>query len=104
MVGFDTIITLHTPHPTHKNSTSTRNNDPRDLKFCRQPYQANLTTIQHNFNPTIVWGGGSNILHQNSFTQKIFLPKNFYPKFFLPKYFLIQKYFLTKNFFDQKFF
>ena len=64
LVGFDTIITLHHPpptHPTHRNSTSTRNNDPRGLKFCRRPNQAKLTTIQHNSNPTIFWGGGGHI-------------------------------------------
>ena len=33
------------------------------LKFCRRPYQAKLTTIQHNFNPTISGGGGSYILN-----------------------------------------
>ena len=31
--------------------------DPSDLKFCMRPYQAKLTTIQHNFNPTIFWEG-----------------------------------------------
>ena len=46
------------PQPTHRNSSSTRNNDRRGLKFCRRPYQAKLTTIQHNFNPNIFWGGG----------------------------------------------
>ena len=53
------LCTPSTHHsPTTRNSTSTRNNDPRGLKFCRRPYQAKLTTIQHNFNPTIFWGGG----------------------------------------------
>ena len=61
LVGFDTIITLHTPPtqpPHHRNSNSTRNNGPRGLKFCMQPHQAKLTTTQHNFNPTVFWGGG----------------------------------------------
>ena len=43
LVGFDMIITLHPPPPPHhptRNSTSTRNNDPRGLKFRRQGQQA----------------------------------------------------------------
>ena len=51
-VWFDKIIavqTHHPPHPPPRNSTSTRNIDPRGLKFCRRPYQAKLTTIQQNF-------------------------------------------------------
>ena len=46
-------------HPAHRNSTSTRKNDPRCLKFCRRPHQVKLTTPQHNF---IFSGGGSFIL------------------------------------------
>ena len=52
LVGFETIITLHTPTHHYRSSTSTKNNDPMGLKFCRRPYQAKLTTIQHNFNPS----------------------------------------------------
>ena len=61
LVGFDPIITLHTPHHRHhttRNCISNRNNDPRGLKLCRRHYQAKLTTIQHNFNPTTGGGGG----------------------------------------------
>ena len=61
LVGFDTIITLHTPHPPptpHRNSNSTRTNGPRGLKFVMQHHPAIITTTQHNFNPTIFWGGG----------------------------------------------
>ena len=59
LVGFDMIITLHTtPHPPpHRNSDSTRKNGPRGLKFVMQHHPAILTTTQHNFNPTIFWGG-----------------------------------------------
>ena len=128
LVGFDTIITLHPPPPTHRNSTSTINNDPRGLKFCRRPYQAKLTTIKHNFNPTIFWGGviypppwfnptcffrqknfrsksfDQTFFAQNFFTQNIFLPKifmtekNFDPKFFWPPNFF-PKFLLTQNIF-----
>ena len=121
----------HFSHPptTHRNSTSTINNDPMGLKFCRRPYQAKLTTIKHNFNPTIFWGGGSYILHlgltlpvfldkknfrsksfdqtffaQNFFTQNIFSPKIFMTeKNFDPKFFwppnLFPKFLLTQNIF-----
>ena len=37
LVGFDTIIALHThpaPHHPTTNSISTRKNDPRGMKFC----------------------------------------------------------------------
>ena len=41
------------------------------------PHPALLTTTQHNFNPTIFWGGGVNF----------FLPPNFFaPIFFVPKF------------------
>ena len=113
-----TRLSLYTPPTTHHtNSTSTRNIDPRGLKFCRRPYQAKLTTIQHNFNPTIFWGGGSYILHlgltlpfvlnkkisdPNLFDQHFFYPKIFLPKiFFYPKY-LWPKLFLTKIVIDSK--
>merc|ERR1712240_230049 len=109
----------------------TRNNNPRGLKFCRRPYQAKLTTIQHNFNPTIFLGGGviypppwvnptcffikKQISHSNLLDQKFFetiffypnffWPRNFYPKFFYPKKFLTQKFtFTQKNFLTPKFF
>ena len=32
------------------------------LKFVMQPRPAKLTTTQHNFNPIIFWGGGSQTL------------------------------------------
>ena len=112
---------------THRNSTSSRNNDPRGLKFCRRPYQANLTIIQRNFNPTIFLGGGHTpstlglpylffrqIQIQIFLTKILFIPKTFYPKFFLtqnfydpknfwPKIFLTQNFFYP-NFFDPKIF
>ena len=99
-----TRLSLCTPHPQpptppHRNSTSTRNNDPRGLKFCRQPYQANLTTIQHNFNPTIVWGGGFKYP-----PPKFFYPKNFFTQKFLPKIFFTEIFFDPKIFFNEKFF
>ena len=58
-VGFDMIITLHTPHPTppHRNSNSTRKKGARGLKFVMPTCPAILTTTQHNFNPSIFWGG-----------------------------------------------
>ena len=45
-----------TPHPTPppdppRNSTSTRKNDPRGLKFYMRPYLPILTTTKHNFTP-----------------------------------------------------
>ena len=102
------IIPLHPPppyhHHHHRNSTSTRNNDPRGLKFCRQGYQAKLTTIQYNFNPTI-FRGGSHILHLG-LTLPVFLDKtNFGFKSIRPTFFdtifFTQKFnqnFFTKNF------
>ena len=113
LVGFETIITLHTPTHQHRSSTSTRNNDRRGLKFCRRHYQAKLTTNQHNFNPTIFKGGGSYILHlgltlpfwPNIFLPTFFLPKIFFvPKFLWPKKFLTQKNFFIQIFFLPKFF
>merc|ERR1712240_217511 len=103
LVGFDTIITLHhPPHPTpHRNSTSTRNNDPRGLKFCKRPYQAKLTTIQHNFNPTFFWGGGSYILHLG-LTLPVFLDKKKSDPNLLTNFFFAQKIF-TQNFLTQNF-
>ena len=106
----------HFTQRTHINSTSTRKNDPRGLKFCRRPYQAKLTTIQHNFNPTIFWGGGSYILHlgltlcvfsldKTNFGFKSIRPKRqyfFYPKIFLAQQFFDRKFFFTKKIFNQK--
>ena len=114
-----TRLSLYTtpPTPHHRNSTSTRNNDRRGLKFCRRPYQAKLTTIQHNFNPAIFWGGGAYILHlgltlpfkQKKFGSKSSWPKFFYPEIFLPKIFsdpkfLRPKKLLTQNYFYKIFF
>ena len=106
------------------------NCDPRGLKSCRRPYQAKITTIQHNFNPTIFWGR-SYILHlgltlpvfslhktnfglkyirkkifrQYFFTPKFFWPRNFFDRiFFLPKHFFNPKNFLPKIFFTKIFF
>ena len=128
LVGL-TRLSLYTPptHPHHRYSTFTRNNDPRGVKFCRRPYQAKLTTIQHNVNPTIFLGGGSYILNlglillvfldiknfgSKSFRPNFFWPKFFYLTFFLPKLYFIQHFFLpkffwplqflTENFFDPK--
>ena len=88
------------PHPTPpRNSTSTRNNDPRGLKFCGRPYQAKLTTIQLNFNPTIFGRGG--VIHPSlRLTQQIFLTLNFFDI----KIFLTQHFFWHKIFFDTKIF
>ena len=106
-----TWISLCTPHPPHhhRNSTSTRNNDPRGLKFCRRSYQAKLTTIQHNFNPTIFWGGG--VIYSPPwvnptcfFRQKKLGSKSFWPKFFSSQKLFYPKYFFTQNFITQKFF
>ena len=47
--GFDTIISVHTPHHTPTKSASTRNKGSRDLKFCMQLHLTKLTTIQENF-------------------------------------------------------
>ena len=47
------IITLHTHHT---NSTSTRKNGPRGLKFCMQPPHTILTTTQQNL--TLLFPGG----------------------------------------------
>ena len=46
------------PLPHHRNSTSTRKNVPRGLKFCKWLQLTNQTSIQHNFNPAIFRGGG----------------------------------------------
>ena len=115
-----TWLLLCTPHlPPHRNSNSTRKNDLRG-------HQAKLTTTQHNFNPTIFWGGGSYILpigltlpvflDKNNFGYKSFWPnfffdpKNFftpqksYKKNFDPKIFLTQKSFWPKTFMGQQFF
>ena len=59
LVGFDMIIAVHTtPHHTTRKSTSTRNKGPSGLKFWMRPRLTKLATTQHNFNPTIFWGGG----------------------------------------------
>ena len=107
-----TWLSLYT-HPTttthHCNSTSTRNNDPRSLKFCKRPYQAKLTIIQHNFNPTtIFWGGGSYILHLGwpyivFFFDKKKLDPNLFNQNFLPKIFFDLTFFLPKIFFTEIF-
>ena len=85
LVGFDRIITLHPPRP-HTITTGTlllpEKNNPRGLKFCRQPHQAKLTTIQHNFNPTIFWGDGSYILPLGLTLPIFFRQKNFGSKRF----------------------
>ena len=82
-----------------RNSNSTRNNGPRGLKFCMQPHQAKLTTTQHNFNPTIFWGG---VIYRPpwvnptwvSFDKEKFGPNSFWPKFFFTlKIFVTQKFF-----------
>ena len=128
-----TRLSLYTPLPPpttpYRNSTYSRNNDSRGLKFCRRPYQAKLTTIQHNFNPTVFWGGEDknnriqtffwpkNFLTQKFLDTKNFITKNFfwaknlltqlffYPKFFWPKIFFDRKnIFDPTNFFDQNFF
>ena len=53
------IIAVHTPPTTTpRNSTSTRKNNPRGLKFFMRPHLTKPTTTQHNFNPTTYWGGG----------------------------------------------
>ena len=46
-------------HTTTRNSTATRINNPRGLKFFMRPHLTKLTTTQHNFDPTIFWGMGS---------------------------------------------
>ena len=88
LVGFDMNITLHTPPTPPRNSTSTRNNDPRVLKFFRRPYQAKLTIIQHNFNPSIFSGGRSFIRPLGLTLPEFFLDKKNYPHFFDPNFFL----------------
>ena len=111
------IITLHPPphHPPPRNSNSTRNNGPRGLKFCMQPHQAKLTTTQHNFNPTIFWGGGSYILPlgltlpgfllTKKISDPILFDRNFFwPQIFWPQIFLTLRFFSTKNLFDPKIF
>ena len=65
-VGFDMIFGLHIflpsappkEPPTTRNSTSTRKNEHRGLKFRTWPHLTKLTSNQHNLNPTIFWGGG----------------------------------------------
>ena len=114
--------TTHPPH--HTNSTSTKNNDPRGMKFCRQAQPAIPTTIQHNFNPTTFWGGvikkrfdPKNILTQKSFLTKNFFgstiffdpkfffnPNFFWPNIFWPKKFVYPKFFFTTKFYDIKIF
>ena len=56
-----TWLLLFTPLPPPRNSTSTRNNGPSGLKFCMQPHLTKPTTTQHNFNPTVFWGGRGHI-------------------------------------------
>ena len=78
-----------------------------------------LTTIQHNFNPNIFWGGAFiNPLPRVNptyffFDKKNDLSKKFSLKFFLPQFFLIniffdriflQTIFRLKNFFAESFF
>ena len=80
------IIAVHTtPTPTG-NSTSTRNKGPSGLKFCMQPHRTQLTTTQHNFNPTIIMVGWvARFMHPPPwfnpfrifFQQKFFGPKSF---------------------------
>ena len=107
------IITLHPPppiHPTHhRNSNSTRRNSPIGLKFVMQHHPAILTTTQHIFNPTILYGGGC---HQSPqgwpypifIKKKLFKPKTFfYQNYFLPKFFFDWKIFFTEFFNGQKF-
>ena len=70
-------------------------------EICRRPYQAKLTTIQHNFNPTIFWGGELYTLHLG-LTLLVFLDKKtFGPILFDPKYFLTQKFLGPKKIFGQ---
>ena len=57
----------------------------RGLKFCMQSQLSILTTTQHNFKPTIFWGGGG---HQ---------PPPLPPRINPTHFFLWQKYFRTTN-------
>ena len=52
------------PIPTHPTTTnfSATSRPAIELKFGTHTHQTNLTTTQHNFNPTNYWGGGSQTL------------------------------------------
>ena len=59
----DIVVTCSTtppPHPTTNFSATSR--QAIELKFGTHTHQTNLTTTQHNFNPTNYWGGGSQTL------------------------------------------
>ena len=74
------LYTTTTPPPP-RNSTSTRKNDPRGLKFVLQHRVAILTTTQHNYNPTIFWGGGGQPHPPSSRvnpTKLVFFTKNLF--------------------------
>ena len=52
-----TVYYTHTP-PSTPTPRKVKNEGPSGPKFCMRPHQTILTTTQHNFNPTIFWGGG----------------------------------------------
>ena len=118
-------FTLITPPPPTRNSTSTRKNDPRGLKFCRWLHLTKLKTIK--FFEQKIYFYQKNIGHiscdqfnffdqkpfsNKSFLTKIFLNTKFFPKSFLKIIcltffdkilFCEQQFFSLEIFFDQQF-
>ena len=98
-----------TPHHPTRNSTSTRNKGPNGLKFCMRPHLTQLTTTQHNFNPTIIWvgvgRGGPGLTLPAFFLTKIFLDLNHFDQtFFCDQTFSLTIFFVTKNIFNLNYF
>ena len=100
-LDWDSLITdnYHPPPPG-----IVRKKGPSWLKFYMQPQLTILTTSQHNFNPTNLWGGGDLLINPTGsfllLIQKILI-KNFFRS---KNNFLNPQNFLTPNFFDQKIF